>query len=36
MLIEPTLRSSLLEGQVAVVTGGSRGIGGATSTKPTA
>lgn len=32
MLIEPTLRSSLLEGQVAIVTGGSRGIGGATST----
>jgi 3-oxoacyl-[acyl-carrier protein] reductase len=32
MLIEPTLRSNLLEGQVAVVTGGSRGIGGATST----
>jgi 3-oxoacyl-[acyl-carrier protein] reductase len=32
MLIEPTLRSNLLDGQVAVVTGGSRGIGGATST----
>jgi len=32
MLIQPTLRSSLLEGRVAVVTGGSRGIGGATST----
>jgi 3-oxoacyl-[acyl-carrier protein] reductase len=32
MLIEPTLRSSLLDGQVAIVTGGSRGIGGATST----
>src|ERR1700741_1620711 len=32
MLIEPTFRSSLLEGQVAIVTGGSRGIGGATST----
>ncbi|OXR40165.1 3-oxoacyl-[acyl-carrier-protein] reductase FabG [Nocardia cerradoensis] len=32
MLIEPTLTSSLLAGQVAVVTGGSRGIGGATST----
>jgi 3-oxoacyl-[acyl-carrier protein] reductase len=32
MLIEPTLRSNLLKGQVAVVTGGSRGIGGATST----
>jgi len=32
MLIEPTLRSELLAGQVAIVTGGSRGIGGATST----
>jgi 3-oxoacyl-[acyl-carrier protein] reductase len=32
VLIEPTLRSNLLDGQVAVVTGGSRGIGGATST----
>jgi 3-oxoacyl-[acyl-carrier protein] reductase len=32
MLTEPTLRSNLLEGQVAIVTGGSRGIGGATST----
>jgi 3-oxoacyl-[acyl-carrier protein] reductase len=32
MLIEPTLRSDLLEGQVAIVTGGSRGIGGATAT----
>lgn len=32
MLIEPTLRSNLLEGHVAIVTGGSRGIGGATST----
>jgi 3-oxoacyl-[acyl-carrier protein] reductase len=32
MLIEPTLRSDLLTGQVAIVTGGSRGIGGATST----
>jgi 3-oxoacyl-[acyl-carrier protein] reductase len=32
MLIEPTLRSDLLAGQVAIVTGGSRGIGGATST----
>lgn len=32
MLIEPTLRSELLAGQVAVVTGGSRGIGGATAT----
>jgi 3-oxoacyl-[acyl-carrier protein] reductase len=29
MLIEPTLRSELLAGQVAIVTGGSRGIGGA-------
>jgi 3-oxoacyl-[acyl-carrier protein] reductase len=32
LLIEPTLRSDLLAGQVAIVTGGSRGIGGATST----
>jgi 3-oxoacyl-[acyl-carrier protein] reductase len=32
MLIEPTLRSDLLAGQVAIVTGGSRGIGGGTST----
>jgi 3-oxoacyl-[acyl-carrier protein] reductase len=32
VLIEPTLRSDLLAGQVAIVTGGSRGIGGATST----
>ncbi|MGO9558819.1 MAG: SDR family NAD(P)-dependent oxidoreductase [Acidimicrobiales bacterium] len=32
MLIEPTLRSDLLAGQVAIVTGGSRGIGGATAT----
>jgi 3-oxoacyl-[acyl-carrier protein] reductase len=32
MLIEPTLRSELLAGQIAIVTGGSRGIGGATST----
>jgi 3-oxoacyl-[acyl-carrier protein] reductase len=32
VLIEPTLRSELLAGQVAIVTGGSRGIGGATST----
>ncbi len=32
MLIEPTLRSDLLAGRVAIVTGGSRGIGGATST----
>lgn len=31
MVIEPTLRSTLLDGQVAIVTGGSRGIGGATS-----
>jgi 3-oxoacyl-[acyl-carrier protein] reductase len=31
MLIEPSLRSSLLDGQVAIVTGGSRGIGGATT-----
>ena len=29
MLIEPTLRSELLSGHVAIVTGGSRGIGGA-------
>jgi 3-oxoacyl-[acyl-carrier protein] reductase len=29
MLIEPTLRSDLLREQVAIVTGGSRGIGGA-------
>jgi 3-oxoacyl-[acyl-carrier protein] reductase len=32
MLIEPTLRSDLLAGQVAIVTGGSRGIGGAAAT----
>jgi 3-oxoacyl-[acyl-carrier protein] reductase len=32
VLIEPTLRSELLAGHVAIVTGGSRGIGGATST----
>ena len=32
MLIEPTLRSNLLSGRVAIVTGGSRGIGGATAT----
>jgi 3-oxoacyl-[acyl-carrier protein] reductase len=32
MIIEPTLRSDLLAGQVAIVTGGSRGIGAATST----
>jgi 3-oxoacyl-[acyl-carrier protein] reductase len=32
LIIEPTLRSELLAGQVAIVTGGSRGIGGATST----
>ncbi|GAB5454811.1 MAG: 3-oxoacyl-ACP reductase FabG [Henriciella sp.] len=31
MLIEPRLKSDLLKGQVAIVTGGSRGIGGATS-----
>jgi len=31
MLTEPRLRSDLLAGQVAIVTGGSRGIGGATS-----
>jgi 3-oxoacyl-[acyl-carrier protein] reductase len=32
MLIEPTLRSDLLAGQVAIVTGGARGIGGGTAT----
>ena len=32
MLIEPTLRSDLLAGRVAIVTGGARGIGGATAT----
>jgi len=32
MLIEPSVQSSLLKDQVAIVTGGSRGIGGATST----
>jgi 3-oxoacyl-[acyl-carrier protein] reductase len=32
MLITPSLRSEVLAGQVAIVTGGSRGIGGATST----
>jgi 3-oxoacyl-[acyl-carrier protein] reductase len=32
MIIEPTLRSDLLAGRTAIVTGGSRGIGGATST----
>ena len=32
MLIEPTLRSELLAGRVAIVTGGARGIGGATAT----
>ena len=32
LLIEPTLRSELLGGQTAIVTGGSRGIGGATAT----
>ncbi|WP_419840170.1 SDR family NAD(P)-dependent oxidoreductase [Candidatus Poriferisodalis sp.] len=31
MLIEPALRSDLLRGRTAVVTGGSRGIGGATA-----
>ncbi|BFM17551.1 3-oxoacyl-ACP reductase FabG [Maricurvus nonylphenolicus] len=31
MITQPTLRSDLLKGQVAIVTGGSRGIGGATS-----
>lgn len=33
MLIEPSLTSSLLDRQVAIVTGGSRGIGGATSSQ---
>jgi 3-oxoacyl-[acyl-carrier protein] reductase len=32
MLIEPTLRSDLLADRVAIVTGGSRGIGGAVAT----
>jgi 3-oxoacyl-[acyl-carrier protein] reductase len=32
MLITPSLRTDLLAGQVAIVTGGSRGIGGATAT----
>jgi 3-oxoacyl-[acyl-carrier protein] reductase len=32
VIIEPTLRSDLLAGQVAIVTGGARGIGGATAT----
>lgn len=32
MLIEPSLRSTLLTGQVAIVTGGARGIGSATAT----
>jgi 3-oxoacyl-[acyl-carrier protein] reductase len=32
MIIEPTLRSDLLAGQVAIITGGARGIGGATAT----
>ena len=32
MLIEPTLRSELLAGRVAIVTGGARGIRGATAT----
>ncbi len=31
MMIEPVLRSDLLKGQTAIVTGGSRGIGGATA-----
>ncbi|WP_419925504.1 SDR family NAD(P)-dependent oxidoreductase [Candidatus Poriferisocius sp.] len=31
MMIEPILRSDLLKGQTAIVTGGSRGIGGATA-----
>ncbi|HZC90625.1 MAG TPA: SDR family NAD(P)-dependent oxidoreductase [Mycobacterium sp.] len=32
MLITPSLRTDLLAGQIAIVTGGSRGIGGATAT----
>jgi 3-oxoacyl-[acyl-carrier protein] reductase len=32
VLIEPTLKSDLLAGRVAIVTGGARGIGGATAT----
>ncbi|OHV06396.1 SDR family NAD(P)-dependent oxidoreductase [Mycobacterium talmoniae] len=32
LLIEPTLRSEMLADRVAIVTGGSRGIGGATAT----
>lgn len=32
MLIEPTLRSDVLAGRVAIVTGGARGIGGAAAT----
>lgn len=32
LLVEPTLRTELLDGQTAIVTGGSRGIGGATAT----
>jgi 3-oxoacyl-[acyl-carrier protein] reductase len=32
MLITPSVRTDLLAGQVAIVTGGSRGIGGATAT----
>jgi 3-oxoacyl-[acyl-carrier protein] reductase len=32
MLIEPSLRTNLLDGHVAIVTGGARGIGGATAT----
>ncbi len=31
MLIEPAIRSDILTGQTAIVTGGSRGIGGATA-----
>lgn len=31
MLIEPVLTSNILDGQVAIITGGSRGIGGATA-----
>lgn len=32
LLIEPTMRSEMLAGHTAIVTGGSRGIGGATAT----
>ncbi len=32
LVVEPTLRSELLAGQTAIVTGGARGIGGATAT----